>query len=367
MLYPFTTYQSAHITSLSDFYHYSSFSQSIQMCCFFTFCLFPPKHHSPVPMPTVSGRLFRCTGMEAAEMCHHWECRRREELCVWRDAQRKKRVGCRDVYKEELSGAQSTARSDTHTDSVISERRADWKRSKPGSLKSSLIKQNPQDWILNSSHWLSIVFHIFLLIFFIFCIIYSKTCGDSWSDTPESLTKGCKSYILRHIYSRASLSTDHHPHIWATVHHGDQHGHAPCPSAAFGDGGVPPVSGHSLCLQGWTTWAPPPLRTVWHHWGGGGGLLHPGGGPSPALLPADRGEPEEEHQMSSSRRSSSTTVTCLTYLASLQPVWRPTDVNSIMDADCWLKTSDSGDILLKLSPLVDTIYGNGWGCTEPRR
>lgn len=46
-------------------------------------------------------RWFRCTGMEAAEMCHRWRCRRREELCAWRDAQRKERVGCRDVYKEE--------------------------------------------------------------------------------------------------------------------------------------------------------------------------------------------------------------------------------------------------------------------------
>lgn len=50
-----------------------------------------------------------------------------EELCVWRDAQRKRRVGCRDVYKEEeeLGGAQ-TARlaqaSLTHT------LRTDWKK-----------------------------------------------------------------------------------------------------------------------------------------------------------------------------------------------------------------------------------------------
>lgn len=122
----------------------------------------------------------------------------------------------------------------------------------------------------------------------------------------------------------ASLSPAPHPHIWATVHHGDQHGHAPCPSAAFGDGGVPPVSGHSLCLQGRTTRAPPPLRTVWHHRGGGGGLLHPGGGPSPALLPADRGEPEEEHQM---RHRSDV---CLTCLAS---VWRSTDDSSVTAAD----------------------------------
>lgn len=61
--------------------------------------------------------------------------------------------------------------------------------------------------------------------------------------------------------------------------------------------------------------------------------------------------------MSSSRGSSSMIVTCLTYLASLQPVWRPTDVNSIMDADC--TDSVRGDILVKLLRLVDTIYGLG--------
>lgn len=73
---------------------------------------------------------------------------------------------------------------------------------------------------------------------------------------------------------------------------------------------------------------------MWHHWGGGGGLLHPGGGPSPTILPADRREPEKEHQMIYSKESLSMTVTCLIYLASLQPVWRPTDVYRIMDAAC---------------------------------
>lgn len=146
-------------------------------------------------------------------------------------------------------------------------------------------------------------------------MISTKTCGHNWSDTPAFSTKNAwKSYILRSIYPRALLSTAHPPHIWATIHHGDQHGQAPCPSAAFGDGGVPPVSVHSLCLQGWTTWTPPPLRTVWHHRGGGGGLLHSGGGPSPALLPADRGEPEEEHQMSSSREA---------WLWHVRPIWLP--------------------------------------------
>lgn len=68
------------------------FNCPYQRAAFSLFCLFPPKHHCPVPMPTVSGRLFRCTGMEAAEMCHHRECRRGEELCV---------EGC---PKEEASG-----------------------------------------------------------------------------------------------------------------------------------------------------------------------------------------------------------------------------------------------------------------------
>lgn len=94
-------------------------------------------------------------------------------------------------------------------------------------------------------------------------------------------------------------SASQRPHICATVHHGDQHGQAACPFAAFGDGGVPPVSGYSLCLQGRATGAPPPLRPVRHHrGGGGGGLLQSGGGPGPEVVLADRGEPEEEHQMS---------------------------------------------------------------------
>lgn len=114
-----------------------------------------------------------------------------------------------------------------------------------------------------------------------------------------------KSQTEEHIFFKVikntaypSLSASRHPHIGATVHHGDQHGHAACPFAASGDGGVPPVSGYSLCLQGRAPRAPPPLRTVWHHWGGGGGLLQSGGGPGPEVVLADRGEPEEEHQMS---------------------------------------------------------------------
>lgn len=127
-----------------------------------------PKPHHPVPMPTVSVRLFRCTGMEAAEMCHRWRCRRGEEFCVWRDAQRKKWVGCRDVYKEELAGcSESTACSDSHThiqtQCDLTAEVEDWNESKTGFL----IKQNPQGWILNSSHWL-----LFFILFEIQSFFY---------------------------------------------------------------------------------------------------------------------------------------------------------------------------------------------------
>ena len=170
------------------------------------------------------------------------------------------------------------------------------------------------------SHWLSIVSFWAIFLFFFFFHIRTQIC---WLQIRHTRFFYLFIYFLiaRQLLSRASSSPARPHHIWATVHHGDQHGHAPRPSAAFGDGGVPPVSGHSVRLQGRTTRAPPPLRTVWHHRGGGGGLLHPGGGPSPAVLLADRGEPEEEHQMSSSEGTSSMTVTCLTYLASLQPDW----------------------------------------------
>lgn len=138
------------------------------MCCFFTFCLFPPKHHRPVPMPTVSVRLFRCTGMEAAEMCHHWECRRGEEFCVWRDAQRKNRVGCRDVYKEELAGAQSPRLDQTHSHthtlwshSRVWERRADWKKEQD--RISQIISHRADLSGLNIKQLsLNIVFHFIL-------------------------------------------------------------------------------------------------------------------------------------------------------------------------------------------------------------
>lgn len=114
--------------------------------------------------------------------------------------------------------------------------------------------------------------------------------GDLGRSSPEVV------YIRRPLHSASN-----HPHICATVHHGDQRGRAACPFAAFGDGGVPPVSGSSLCLQGRPTGAPPPLRPVWHHrggGGGGGGLLQSGGGAGPPVVLADRGEPEEEHQVS---------------------------------------------------------------------
>lgn len=161
--------ESQNFTEL--FFHYSSASQSIQMCCFFTFCLFPPKHHCPFPCQLLL-RLFRCTSMEAAEVCHRWRCRRREEFCVWRDAQRKKRVGCRDVYKEELTvlRVHSSLRhtySDFTTDGEEQTGKED--------LSNHLIKQNLQDWLLNSSHSLHIIFYDF----WIFGIICTKICADS--------------------------------------------------------------------------------------------------------------------------------------------------------------------------------------------
>ena len=168
------------------FYHFSSFSQFILKCCFFTLCLFPPKHHRPVPMPTVSGRLFRCTGMEAAEMCHRWQCRWGEELCVWRDAQRKSWVGCRDVYKGELAGARSPRSAQTlthtHTHTLILQQcfraksRLGGKKSKTGSLESALIKQSPQDWILNSSLTDWVLSHFWQFFFFFFFHIRTQIC-----------------------------------------------------------------------------------------------------------------------------------------------------------------------------------------------
>ena len=171
------------------FYHFSSFSQFILKCCFFTLCLFPPKHHRPVPMPTVSGRLFRCTGMEAAEMCHRWQCRWGEELCVWRDAQRKSWVGCRDVYKGELAGARSprSAQTLTHTHahthtlwfySSVSERRADWGKKEQNRIsRISSHQAEPSGLnIKQLSHWLSIVSFLAIFLFFFFFHIRTQIC-----------------------------------------------------------------------------------------------------------------------------------------------------------------------------------------------
>lgn len=55
---------------------YSSLSQSVWNCAASSLQNLAarfPCQLSPV-------RLFRCTGMEAAEMCHRWRCRRGEEL-----------------------------------------------------------------------------------------------------------------------------------------------------------------------------------------------------------------------------------------------------------------------------------------------
>lgn len=222
------------------------------MCCFFLFCHFLHKHCHPVPMPTTSVRLFRCTGMEATEMCHQWECRRKEEFCKWRDAQRKW------VVEPYIKRSSLVLRVQTRSRSLWFQRQKDQKgQNRVSTIISKAFRTQHLDQL-------------------------RENLGDGRA-------------AFQFLKSSASL----HPHICATVHHGDQHGHAACPFATFGDGGVPPVSGHSLRLQGRATRAPPPLRTVWHHrGGGGGGLLQSGGGPSPEVVLADRGEPEEEHQMS---------------------------------------------------------------------
>lgn len=263
----FITYSPLQISDWTEvIYYQSSSSQVIQMCCFFLFFHFLHKHHRPVPMPTASVRWFRCTGMEATEMCHHWGCRRKEEFCQWRDAQRKKQVGRRAVYKEELAGPQSPG---SLSITGVRSQFKGWRtgKSQQGSLPSSAKRSEPSIWII-------------------------------WA---EILDAAVQISNFKAIYTRPPLlSASRHPHICATVHHGDQHGHAACPFAAFGDGGVPPVSGCSVCLQGRPARAPPPLRPVWHHrgGGGGGGLHQSGGGPGPEVVLADRGEPEEEHQMS---------------------------------------------------------------------
>lgn len=61
------------------------------------------------PCQLSPARSFRCTGMEAAEMCHRWRCGREAERSSARGGmpKRKERVGWRDVYKEELAGAPS--------------------------------------------------------------------------------------------------------------------------------------------------------------------------------------------------------------------------------------------------------------------
>lgn len=81
-------------------------------------------------------------------MCHHWGCRRGEEFCAWRDAQRKKRVGRRDVYKEHLTGAQSTARSDSQTpvDLRVSERIGKKEQNEIPQSISYQAEQHPLDY-----------------------------------------------------------------------------------------------------------------------------------------------------------------------------------------------------------------------------
>lgn len=119
--------------------HRSSSSQSMQMCCFFTVSVsFHPKYHLPVPMPTVSGRLFRCTGMVSAEMCHRRGCRREGSSVRGGMPKRKERVGRRIVYKDELLG--SRAQQLAHTCALCLQ-------SELPDLRGHLIKQNPEGFV----------------------------------------------------------------------------------------------------------------------------------------------------------------------------------------------------------------------------
>lgn len=204
--------------------------------------------------------------------------------------------------------------------SVFSKPQTNWKRRSTGSLKASY---QAEPWGTFFQQLSLIISHCYN-----FWSIFASSVPEqpiSWSDTAifffSFLTQRCKLFVhppllLHWCLQLIILSSG------ASVLHGDQHGNSPCPSAAFGDGGVPPASGHGLRLQGWAVRAPPPLRAVRHHWGGGGGLLHPGGGPGPALIPADSGEPEAEHQMNSSMCPSALTCLIWTWLACNQ-FWKP--------------------------------------------
>ena len=157
------------------------FHSSLKCVAFSSLRLLPPKHHHPVPMPTASERWFRCAGMEAAEMCHRRGSGREEELSVWRDAQRKKGVGCRDVYKEELSGAGvhcSIRLSHTHTHTVRSERRANWKKG----AKQDLSNQAEPSGLNIKQLWLSLLY-IFFNFFFAQSIPQQRS---SWPETADS-------------------------------------------------------------------------------------------------------------------------------------------------------------------------------------
>lgn len=252
------------------------------------FCHFLHNHHHPVPMPTDSVRLFRCTGMEATEMCHHWKCRRKEEFCKWRDAQRKKQVGRRAVYKGARWSSESRLSLDSLAFTPIS------KAEGLGRAEQDLCDRRRT--------------------------IRKPACGSA-EEAPYDFKVVC-------IRPDSSLSAPR-PHVCATVHHGDQHGHPACPFAASGDGGVPPVSGYGLCLQGRATRAPPPLRAVRHHRRGGGRLLQAGGGPGPEVVLADGGEPEEEHQM----RPFIIWARGRGHQTWPQPVWGT--VHAVVEADRW--------------------------------
>lgn len=249
-----------------------------------------------------------------------------------------------EMYKRRAQWcSDTTAHSDLFTFFLcfLRKKKTNWRRSSTGSLKTS-YQAEPWGIFFNVSHWLNPTVTTFLSFFASFV--------PEHSGQPIRYIWIFPSFILCCVSSRASLYAARHPYIWASFLHGDQHGHCSCPSAAFSDGGVPSVSGHSLRLQGWTARAPPPLCWVRHHWGGRWRLLHPGGGPGPALLPADTGKPEKEYQMNYSRGNCS--LMSLTYLARLQ-LFGNQQMSESSFYEWWCtQTSIVG--------LEMTVWGNRW-------
>lgn len=157
------------------FDHFCHFHCPYQCAAFSLFCLFPPKHHCPVPMPTVSGRLFRCTGMEAAEMCHHSECRRGEELCGGMPKGRSEWAAVMYIKKSSLVIRLHCLLTLCNFTAEFPERRTDWKRSKTGSLTSSYQAEPSGTCYPAFTDWLLHIATNFCLFIFFSCIICPKT------------------------------------------------------------------------------------------------------------------------------------------------------------------------------------------------